>query len=57
MDSGNPQEGFREEGVGDWDRPVMGIKEGMYCMESWVLHTSNESWNFTSKTREVLYGD
>ena len=27
MDSGKQTEGFRGEGVGDWDRPVMGIKE------------------------------
>ena len=23
---------------GDWDRPVMGIKEGTYCMVHWVLY-------------------
>ena len=44
-------------GVGEWDRPVMGSKEGTYCMVHWVLYASNESWNFTSKTRDVLYGD
>ena len=44
-------------GVGDWDRLVMGIKEGTYCMVHWVLYASNESWNFTSKTNDVLYGD
>ena len=44
-------------GVGDWDRPVMGIKEGTYCMVHWVLYASNESWNFISKTRDILYGD
>ena len=38
-------------GEGDWDRPVMGIKEGTYCMEPWVLYANNESWNTTSKTR------
>ena len=36
---------------------VMGIKEGRYCMVHWVLYATNESWNFTSKTRNVLYGD
>jgi len=36
---------------------VMGIKEGMYCMEHWVLYVNNESWNTTSKTNDVLYGD
>ena len=44
-------------GVGEWDRLVMGSKEGTYCMVHWVLYASNESWNFTSKTRDVLYGD
>ena len=43
--------------VGEWDRLVMGINEGRYCMVHWVLHASNESWNFTSKTRDVLYGE
>ena len=36
-------------GVGDWDRLVMGIKEGTYCMVHWVLYTINESPYFTSK--------
>ena len=44
-------------GVGNWDRPVMSIKESMYCMEHWVLYANNESWNTTSKTKDVLYGD
>ena len=44
-------------GVGIWDRLVMGSKEGTYCMVHWVLYASNESWNFTSKTRDVLYDD
>ena len=43
--------------VGEWDRPVMGIKEGTYCMVQWVLYESNESWSFTLKTRDVLYVD
>ena len=43
--------------VGDWDRPVMGIKEGTYCMVHWVLYAKSESWNITSKTKDVLYGD
>ena len=56
MDSGKQSEGFRG-GVGDRDRLVMGIKEGMDCMVHRVLYTINESWNFTSKTRDILYGD
>ena len=35
----------------------MDIKEGMYCMEHWVLYTNNELGNTTSKTNDVLYGD
>ena len=57
MDSEKQTEDFRGEGEGEWDRPVMGRKEGTYCMVHWVLCTVNESWNFTSKTRDVLYGD
>ena len=48
---------FRGEGDGDWDRLVMGIKEGTYCMVYLVLYASNESCNFTSKTWDVLQGD
>ena len=57
MDSGKQTEGFRGEGAGVWDRPVMGIKESTYCMDHWVLYANNESWNITSKTNDVLYGD
>ena len=44
-------------GVGDWDTPVMGSKEGLYCMVQWVLYTTNEASNFTSESGDVLYGD
>ena len=44
-------------GVGEWDRPVMGSKEGMYCMVRWVLCATNESSNSASETRDVLYGN
>ena len=44
-------------GVGEWNRLVMGIKEGTYCVEHWVLYATNESSKFTPKTRDVLYGD
>ena len=44
-------------GVGERDRLVMGSKEGTYCMVHWGLYSSNESWNFTLKTRDVLYGE
>ena len=43
--------------AGDWARPVLGIKEGTYCMKHWVLYAKNESWNTTSKVNDVLYGD
>ena len=57
MDSGKQTEGFRGKGVGDWDRSVMGIKDGTYCMVHWVLYANKESWNTASKTGDVLYGD
>ena len=57
MDSEKQTEGFRGVGVGEWDRLVMGIKEGTYCMEHWVLYANNESWNTTSKTNDELYDD
>ena len=38
-------------GVGEWSRPVMGRKQGTYCMVHWVLYTSNESSTFTLETR------
>ena len=41
----------------DWDRPLMGIKEGTYCTEPWVLAVNKESWNTPSKTNDVVYGD
>ena len=55
MDSGKQTEGFRGEGLEDWARPVMGTKEGMYCMVHCVLYANNESWNISSKTGDVLW--
>ena len=43
--------------MGEVDSLVMGIKESMYCMVHWVLYATNESSNFTSETRDVLYDD
>ena len=43
--------------VGEWGRPVVGIKEGTYCMVHWVLYATNESSSLTSETGDVLYGD
>ena len=48
---------YEGRGVGDLDRPVMGSKEGTYCMLHWVLYTTNEASNFTSESGDVLYGD
>ena len=55
MDSDKQTEGFRGEGMGEWDRLVMGSKEGTYCMVHWVLYTTNESLSTTLKTNDVLY--
>ena len=54
---GNRLRALEGRGMGDQGRPVMGIKEGTYCMEHWVLCTNNESWNTASKTKDVLDGD
>ena len=42
MDSGKQTEGFRGRGLWDWDRPVMGIKEGTYCLEHGALDVTRE---------------
>ena len=57
MDYENKLRSSEGSGFGDWDSPVMGIREGMYCMVHWVLYAINESSNFTSETSGVLYGD
>ena len=54
---GNKLRASERRGVGDWDGPVMGIKEDTYCMVQWVLYANNEPWNIASKTGDVLYGD
>ena len=40
--------------MGGWASRVKCIKEGTCCMEHWVLYTTNESLNITSKTNDVL---
>ena len=50
-------EDFRGEGVGEWDRQVMGGKEGTYCTKHWVLYATNGASNFASESGDVLYGD
>ena len=57
MDSGKQTEGFRGGGVGGWVSLVIDIKEGTYSIEHWVLYINNESWNTTSKTNDILYGE
>ena len=54
---GNKLRASEGRGVGDWERPLMGIEEGTYCVEHWVSYANNESWNTTSKNYDVLYGD
>lgn len=43
--------------VEGWVGPVTSIKEDTYYMEYLVLYANNESWNTTSKTTDVLYGN
>ena len=45
VDSEEQTEGLEWRGMGRWVSLVVGIKEGMYCMELWVLYINNESWN------------
>ena len=52
---GNKVRVSEERGMGGWTIPVMGIKEGTYCMEHWVLYATNASLNTASNTNEVLY--
>ena len=54
---GNKLRASEGRSVGDCDKLVMGIKEGTYCMEDWVLYANNEAWNTISNTNEVLFGD
>ena len=57
MDYEKQTEDFRGEGVGEWDRLVMGGKEDRYCMVHWVLYATNGASNFTSESGDILYGD
>ena len=43
--------------LGDWVSLVVGIKEGMYCMEHWVWCINDEFWNTASKTNDVFHDD
>ena len=44
---GNKLRASEGRGLGEWDRLVMGSKEGTYCMVHWVLYANNESWRGT----------
>ena len=39
---GNKLMASEGRGVGEWDRLVMGLKEGTYCSGHWVLYTNDE---------------
>lgn len=41
--------------LGGWGNQVVGINEGMCCDKDRALYATEESWNTTSKTSEVLY--
>ena len=49
--------GLQKEGTWGMCEPGDGTKEGTDCMEHWVLYANSESWNTTSKTNDVRYGD
>ena len=53
---GNMLRGSEGRERGEWDRLVMGSKEGTHCMVHWVLYSTNEALNFTSKSGDVVYG-
>lgn len=55
MDSEEQNEGFGVEGVGGWASLVVGIKEGMYCVEHWVKCIfNNEFWNTHTHTQNKI---
>jgi len=51
------REAGRERDIKSTPAGGSGIGEGTFCMEHRVLCTNNESWNTTSKTNDVIYGD
>ena len=38
--------------AGGWVSPVVGIKEGIYCMKHWVWCINNEFWITENKLKE-----
>ena len=43
------------ERVGGWEIWVMGIEEGIYRDEHWVLYVSDESQDSTPEAKTTLY--
>ena len=41
--------------MGGWGNWVIGIKEGTWWDEHWVLNTTDQSLKTTSETNDVLY--
>ena len=41
--------------MGEWAKWAMGIKEGTFRNEHWVLYVSDESQNSTTETNTTLY--
>ena len=44
---GNKLRASEGRGGGGWARPVIGSKEGTYCMVECVLYKTNKKFNFT----------
>ena len=43
---------LKGRGVGGWVSLVVGIMEGMYCMEHWVWSIINEFWYTEKKLKK-----
>ena len=54
---GNKLRASEGRAMGEWDRLVMGSKEGMCCVVHWVFYASNESWNIKLKNGDTKFGD
>lgn len=54
---GNKQRVLEGREVGAGVSPAMDIREGTDCLEHWASYANSESWNVTSNTNDVLYGD
>lgn len=54
MDPEKQSGSFREERVGEGGR-VLGMEEGMYCDEPWMLYLNNESLDTASISTLIMY--